>query len=223
MAPFVSEQLIEHMVTSNPSPAYIERVAQVFSSSDGDMKRVITAILTDPEARAGDSDSAPANATFGHLREPVLFLSNLARGLNATVDGSNTLNNYANELGQDLFNAPSVFSYFSPQNRIESGLLGPEFQIYSTQTASDRADVINSALYGSLGKTTTLDLSPFVAKAGTISSLVDYIGYVFLHSGMSSNLALAAADAANAQSTAAAKAQAALYVVLTSNEYQVVQ
>jgi len=223
MAPFVSGQLIQHMVTSNPSAAYIERVAQVFSSTDGDMKSVIAAVLTDPEARAGDSAGTAVSASFGHLREPILFLANLARGLNATVDGSNTLNSYANELGQDLFNAPSVFSYFSPQNRIEGGLLGPEFQIYSTQTASYRADVINTALYGSLGKTTTLNLSPFVAKAGTVSGLVDYIGYVFLHSGMSSSLALAAADAANAQSTATAKAQAALYAVLTSSEYQVVQ
>jgi uncharacterized protein (DUF1800 family) len=223
LAPFVSQQLIQHMVTSNPSPAYIQRMSQVFSSTDGDMKSVITAILTDPEARAGDDPSAPVNAAFGHLREPVLFLSNLVRGLNGAVDPSNTINSYANELSQDLFNEPSVFSYFSPQYRTTGGLLGPEFQIYSTQTAADRADVINTALYGKLDKTTTLDLSPFTAKAGTVSNLVDYIGYVFLHSGMSSSLAQAATNAANAAATATAKAQAALYVVLTSSEYQVVQ
>lgn len=222
MAPFVSEQLIQHMVTSNPSPGYIERVAQVFSSTHGDMKSVIAAILTDTEARAGDSSGAPVNANFGHLREPILFLANMARGLNGTVGASNSLSNYANELGENLFNAPSVFSYFSPQNRIEGGLLGPEFQIYSTQTASYRADVVNTALYGSLDKSTTFDLSPFAAKAGTASGLVDYIGDVFLHSGMSSSLIQAATNAANAQTTATAKAQAALYVVLTSNEYQVV-
>ena len=223
MAPFVSQQLIQHMVTSNPSADYIQRVSQVFSSTQGDMKSVITAILTDPEARAGDDASASVNANFGHLREPILLLANLARGLNATVGPTNSLNNYANELGQNLFNAPSVFSYFSPQNRIAGGLLGPEFQIYSTQTASDRADVINTALYGSLDSTTKLDLSPFVAQAGNVSNLVNYIGYVFLHSGMSSTLAQAATSAANAQSSATAKAQAALYVVLTSSEYQVVQ
>ena len=99
MAPFVSEQLIQHMVTSNPSPGYIERVAQVFSSTHGDMKSVIAAILTDTEARAGDSSGAPVNANFGHLREPILFLANMARGLNGTVGASNSLSNYANELG----------------------------------------------------------------------------------------------------------------------------
>jgi uncharacterized protein (DUF1800 family) len=223
MAPFVSQQLIQHMVTSNPSAAYIQRVSQVFSRTEGDMKSVITAILTDPEARAGDSDSAPVNANFGHLREPILFLSNMLRGLNATVGASNTLNGYTEELGQNLFVAPSVFSYFSPQNQIEGGLLGPEFAIYSTQTASDRPNIISAALYGALDKTTTLNLSPFVAKAGSVSGLVDYIGYIFLHSGMSSALTQAATAAANAQSTALAKVQAALYVVLTSNEYQVVQ
>jgi uncharacterized protein (DUF1800 family) len=223
MAPFVGKQLIEHMVTSNPSAAYVERVAQVFSNTKGDMKSVIAAILTDPEARAGDDPSAPVNPAFGHLREPVLFLANLVRGLNGTLTATNSLNSYANELGEDLFNAPSVFSYFSPLNRTQGGLLGPEFQIYSTQTASDRADVISTALYGSLGKTTKLDLSPFIAWAGHVDNLLDYISDVFLHAAMSSNLSQAAADAANAAATPTAKAQAALYIALTSSEYQVAQ
>jgi hypothetical protein len=200
----------------------VQRVAQVFSSTSGDMKSVITAILTDTEARAGDDPIAPVSATFGHLREPVLFLANLVRGLNGTLTATNSLNSYANEMGEDLFNAPSVFSYFSPQNRTQGGLLGPEFQIYSTQTASDRANVISAALYGSLDKTTKLDLSSFVAAAGS-GDLLETIAYVFLHSGISSNLAQAAANAADAAATPTAKAQAALYIALTSSEYQVIQ
>jgi len=223
MAPFIGRQLIEHLVTSNPSAGYVERVAQVFAKTSGDMKSVIAAILTDTEARAGDDPGAPANAAFDDLREPILFLPNLVRGLNGTLTATNSLNSYANELGQDLFNAPSVFSYFSPQNRIAGGLLGPEFQIYSTQTASDRANVVNTALYGSLDKTTVLNLLPFAARAGNADDLLNYIGYVFLDSGMSSGLKQAAADAANAATTPTAKAQAALYVVLTSSEYQVVR
>jgi uncharacterized protein (DUF1800 family) len=223
MAPFVSKQLIQHLVTSNPSAAFVERVATVFSNTSGDMKSVIAAILTDAEARGGDDPSATANATFGHLREPILFMANLARGLNGTVTAANSLNSYANELGEDLFNAPSVFSYFSPQNRIAGGLLGPEFQIHSTQTAADRANVISSALYGTLDKTTTLNLAPFVAYAGNVDNLVSYISDVFLHAGMSASLAQQATDAANAAATPTAKAQAALYITLTSSEYQVVQ
>ncbi len=84
MAPFVCRQLIEHLVTSNPSPQYIARISAVFQNSDGvtgDLKVVVKAILTDSEARLGDIRFS--GASFGHLREPVLLFANLARGLNA--------------------------------------------------------------------------------------------------------------------------------------------
>jgi hypothetical protein len=138
------------------------------------------------------------------------------------VGATNSIDNYANELGENLFNEPSVFSYFSPQNRIAGGLLGPEFQIYSTQTASDRANLVNTALYASVGSTTTLPPA-VVAAANDVSILLDAISYVFLHSSMSPALTQAATSAVNAQSTPLAKVQAALYIVLTSSEYQVVQ
>jgi len=227
MAPFVSQQLIEHLVTSNPSPAYIQRVAQVFENNGsgvtGDLKAVITAILTDPEARAGDDPTTAANPAYGHLREPILFAANVLRGLNGSVGAANKINSYTANMGEDLFRAPSVFSYFSPQFRTEKGLLGPEFQIYSTQTVADRADAVNSILYGKLDQTTTVDLTPFVNQAGNTSNLLNYISSVFLHGSMSSTLEQAATSAVNAQKTALAKAQAALYVVLTSGEYNVIQ
>lgn len=225
MAPFVSQQLIQHLVTSNPSPAYIERVAKVFQNDGtgtaGNMQAVIYAILTDPEARA--ADDASVNANFGHMREPVLFMANILRGLNATLGASSAIYNQATEMGQQLFYSPSVFSYFSPQYRTEKGLLGPEFQIYTTQTAADRADIVHSILYGTLDKSTTVNLTPFVQQAGTIDSLLTYIGSIFLHDGMSTNLYQAAYDAAAAQKTPTAQVQAALYIVLTSSEYQIVQ
>ncbi|HVV47291.1 MAG TPA: DUF1800 domain-containing protein [Bryobacteraceae bacterium] len=223
IAPFISRQLIEHMVTSNPSAAYVERIANVFSKTSGNMKAVIRAVLTDPEARAGDDPNAAPNPAFGHLREPILFMANVVRGLNGTVTETNALNSSASQMGENLFNAASVFSYFSPQYRTAGGLFGPEFQIYSTQTAAERADVISKALYGSLDKITKLDLSPFVAQAGNADNLLDYVSYVFLHHAMSPDLAQAAADAANAAVTPTGKAQAALYIALTSSEYQVVQ
>lgn len=227
MAPFVSQQLIQHLVTSNPSPQYIARVSSVFQNDgngiEGNLQAVINAILTDPEARAGDDPTAtPANAKFGHMREPVLFLPNLLRGLNATLTANSAIYNDTSELGQNLLEAPSVFSYFSPQYRIAGGLLAPEFQIYSTQTAADRADIVNSILYGAIDKGTTVNLAPFVQQAGTTTSLLNYISSIFLHGSMSSALEQAATDAVDAASTPTAKAQAALYVVLTSNEYQII-
>ncbi len=227
MAPFVSKQLIQHLVTSNPSPGYIERVSSVFLNDGngvtGNMQAVITAILTDAEARANDDPNAAASSSFGHMREPVLFLANILRGLNATVTASNNINHYASELGQNLFNAPSVFSYFSPQYRTEGGLLGPEFQIYSTATAADRTDVVTAALYGTLDKSTTIDLSSFLQPASSVEGMLDYISYVFLHHTMSANLAQAATSAANAATSPKAQVQAALYTVLTSGEYQIIQ
>ena len=227
MAPFVCQQLIQHLVTSNPSPGYIQRVSNVFldngSGVRGDLKAVIRTILTDDEARAGDVPNTASQATFGHLREPILFMPNILRGLNATLSSTSAIYNDATLLGEELFYAPSVFSYFSPQYRTEQGLLGPEFQIYSTQTAASRGNIVNSAIYGALDKGTKVNLTPFVNLASDVNTLVDRISYVFLHSSMSSDLKQAAIDAANAAATPTAKAQAALYIVLTSAEYQVIQ
>jgi len=228
VAPFVSKQLIQHLVTSNPSPGYIQRVSNVFLNDGngvrGNMQAVITAILTDAEARANDDPTAAVNQSFGHMREPVLFLANVLRGLNASIGASNTINQYASEMAQNLFNAPSVFSHFSPQYRTEKGLLGPEFQIYSTATAANRADVVNHALYGStLDGTTSVSLAPFTQNATSTDAMLDYISYVFLHHSMSPVLTQQAMDAANAASGTEAKLKAALYVALTSGEYQIVQ
>ncbi len=226
MAPFVSKQLIQHLVTSNPSPQYIARISSVFENDGngvtGNLQAVITAMLTDPEARAGDDPTAAPLANFGHMREPVLFLPNLLRGLNGTLSAASAIYRSSSDLGEDLFNAPSVFSYFSPQYRIAGGLLGPEFQIYSTQTAADRGDVVNSILYGSLDAGTTVNLTPFVQQAGSTTSLLSAISSVFLHGDMSATLEQAATNAADAAFGPTAKTKAALYVVLTSDEYQII-
>jgi len=227
MAPFVCQQLIQHLVTSNPNPQYVERVSRVFLNNGqgtrGDMKAVIAAILTDPDARYGDADSAAPMSNYGHLREPILFVTNLLRGLNGKLAPGTNVPAAASALGENLFNAPSVFSYFSPGYRTEKGLSGPEFQIDSTQTAAVRANLVNTLVYRTLDKYTTVDLAPFVSRAGDLNGLLDSIAVVFLHGSMSSALRQAALDAAGAAPTALAKAQAALYIVLTSGEYQIIQ
>jgi uncharacterized protein (DUF1800 family) len=226
MAPFVSQQLIQHLVTSNPSPAYIARVSSVFENDGngvtGNLQAVISAILTDPEARAGDDPNGPINPTFGHMREPVLFIANILRGLNGTLSSNSAVYDDTFDLGQDLFDAPSVFSYFSPQYRVQGGLLGPEFQIYTTQTAVDRANIVRAATYGRIGTDTPVNLTPFVEQAGSTTNLLNYISSIFLHGSMSTALTQAATDAVNAETTPLDKVEAALYVVLTSGEYQII-
>src|SRR5256714_2319333 len=131
-APFVCNQLIHQLVTSNPSPAYVGRCAAVFVTNKANpvqMQSVITAILLDPEAR-GDVKTDP---NYGHLREPVLFMTNLLRWFNATSDGvlvSSSPNSLSNPLGQDVFNPPTVFSYFPADYGLPgTSLIAPEFGI----------------------------------------------------------------------------------------------
>ena len=218
--------MIEHLVTSNPSPAYVQRIANVFRNDGqgvtGNLKAVIAAILTDSEARAADDPALPSAPSYGHMREPILFMANILRGLNASTSIA-AVSNDASEMSENLFNSASVFSYFSPQSRTEFGLLGPEFQIYSTQTAADRVNIVDSILYGAAGKAFKINLTPFVDLAGNTSTLLSYISAVFLHGSMPSALEEAASTAVNAAATPAAKAQAALYVVLTSSQYQIIQ
>lgn len=226
MAPFICTQLIQHLVTSNPSPAYVSRVSAAFLNDGtgvvGNMQKVISAILLDTEARAGDKAGAPLVANFGHYREPVVFLANMLRGLNATLTPTSAIYSASATLGETLFFAPSVFSYFSPTYETQSGVIAPELQLNSTATASLRTDIINDILYGSLDGTTTFNLSSFQQFGANNTALVSYISQVFLHSTMSSDLQAACLSAANAATTPAQAAQAALYVALTSAEYQVI-
>jgi uncharacterized protein (DUF1800 family) len=108
-APFVARFLIAHLVTPNPTPAYVGRVAAVFADNGkgvrGDLKSVVRAILTDPEARA-----APG-AGSGKLKEPVLLLTSLARVIGFTTDGYSFVNRDAS-LGQPVMRAPSVFNFY---------------------------------------------------------------------------------------------------------------
>lgn len=227
LPPFISQQLIQHLVTSNPSPAYVARVASVFvdngSGVRGDLKAVVRAILMDPEARQADDPSAELQPTFGHLREPILFLLNTLRGLGGTVTSAAPIINTGTGMGQELFYEPSVFSYFSPQSRTPTGLLGPEFQIYSTQTAANRADAVNSMVYGgSLGTGSTFSVAPYTAAAANPTTLIELINSVFFHGAMSNDVTNAITQALVPLTAASDKAKAALYVALTSQEYSVI-
>jgi uncharacterized protein (DUF1800 family) len=227
MAPFVSKQLIQHLVTSNPSPAYIQRVATVFANNGagvkGDMKAVVTAILMDPEARAGDKPTTTPVTNFGHLREPALWVTDLLRGLNASVSAGNTGSGVASAMGQALFQQGSVFSYFSPDNSIGPNLLGPEYQIYTTQTAAYRANYVYGATYGGTLAGSKVDLSQYAQYQANLGSPLDEIDLVFMHKSMSATLRAQALNSATAAASPAHAVAAALYIVLTSGEYSVIQ
>ena len=224
---FVSQQLIQHLVTSNPSLEYVRRVADVFKDNGsgvrGDLQAVVYAILADPEARAADAADAMDQDTFGHLREPVLLVANLLRGLGGNLSPTSRVAASAANLGQNLFYAPSVFSYFSPQYRTSGGLPAPEFQIYSTQTAASRVNLLNSAIYdGHFDTGTKFNISSYVEAAESTSGVIGLINDRFFHDDMSNSLNLAIVQALHPLTSASDRAKAALYVALTSSEYQVI-
>ena len=235
VAPFISKQLIQHLVTSNPSTAYVTRIAAVFNNDGsgvkGNLAAVVAAILLDPEARAGD-DPAQAIATGGKLREPVLFLASALRGLGAMVNDANTLSNLSTNLGQQVFFPPSVFNYFSPLYAIPpditggTTLAGPEFQLESPSVAVARANTMNAFVYGNLGTGAVIDLTPFASLGNNMPALYAAISKAFFYGQMPAAVqnALQGATSAIGGTTAAAakaRAQAALYLALSSNYYNV--
>jgi uncharacterized protein (DUF1800 family) len=230
VAPFISRYLIQHLVRSNPSPAYIQRVATVFNDNGlgvkGDMQAVITAILLDAEARAGDNGSAQLS-TFGHLQEPVLFLSSVLRAVNGTVDDSNYFSWDLFNMGQDLFNAASVFNYYSPQFHVGANL-GPEFQIQSPWAAVYRVNFMDglfgaySGTQATYGPGTTVDLSPWMSLANNPAALVDALDSTFTHgqmpATMKSNIVTAVTGTSQGNLR---RVQVGIYLIVTSSFYQV--
>ncbi len=237
VAPFISKQLIQHLVTSNPSSGYISRIAAVFDNNGkgvrGDLAAVVTAILLDSEARAGDGSSVPEpSASAGHLREPVFVVSSILRGLGAEVNDTNNLAGQASNLGQILFTPLSVFSYFAPGYLVPpdftSGqtLLGPEFQLQSPSAAVARANLVSNFIYGNLGAGTVVDLTPFSNLGNNTSELMGAVGGAYFYGQIPSNMQTDIDAALNAitgttAASAKARAQAALYLALSSSFYNV--
>jgi uncharacterized protein (DUF1800 family) len=241
VGPFIGRALIQQLVTSNPSPAYVGRVAAAFNNNGqgvrGDMQAVVRAILLDPEAR-GDAKTAP---TYGHLREPVQLVSNMLRAFNAksfdkttTSDGviSSRDNLSFTTMEQDLFRPPTVFSYFPADYNITgTDLTGPEFGILSATTALKRANYANGLLYTGITVNadrpngTSLDLSAMQALAGNSTQLVDALNALLLHGTMSASVRTSittAVDAIpNTQANQLKRTQTAIYLTVTAAQYQV--
>ena len=239
--PYLCGQLIHQLVTSNPSPPYVGRCAAVFanngSGTRGDMKAVVTEILLDPEAR-GDVKNDP---NYGHLREPVLLMTHLLRTFNATSDGvlASTPFSYTNDLGQNLFNPPTVFSYFPADYGIPgTSLVGPEFGLLDTSTTYKRTNFVNTLFLANNGNGipisnpnrpsgTQVNFSSYQAMAVNPQQLVDTLNTRMMHGTMSQAMnanivaAVTAITNANATTQALQRTQTAIYLVATSAQYQV--
>lgn len=193
-APFVSRQLIQHLVTSNPSPAYVTNVANAFTTGrfgafgtgrPGDMKAVVAAILLDPEART----ETPAN-TAGRLREPVQLFTGAIRALNGRTDGDALSWGWGEELRQHVFRSPSVFNFYPPDYPVPgTSLVGPAFGIHNANAALQRMNYLNYLVFwgGSQkakgvprGIGTFARLQAFTADATDPARLVDRLALLNL-------------------------------------------
>ncbi|MGB7070898.1 MAG: DUF1800 domain-containing protein [Pyrinomonadaceae bacterium] len=239
VAPFVSKILIQHLVTSDPTPAYVGRISAIFRNNGsgvrGDLKAVVRAILLDPEAR-GDLKTDP---NYGKLREPVQFFTNIGRQFNiGSADGSGrsdgVVNSLVAPLGQNVFNPATVFNYYPPDFVVPGeGLLAPEFSLMTTGASIGRANLANTLVYSRLNVNlpdrpfgTSIDLSELQAIAAadtTGEQLIFTLNTRLMHSSMSAGMksAILATVTDIPPSNPLARAQQAVYLITSSSQYQV--
>jgi uncharacterized protein (DUF1800 family) len=244
LPPFFCKQLIEHLVTSNPSPAYINRVAQVFiddgTGTRGNMQAVITAILSDPEART--TSAAVANPQYGKVRESLLRYTEWARAFSAqSRNGGYWLGSTEDPiygLGEMTLRSPTVFNWFAP-NYIPSGssiwptgLLGPEFQMTNVTTVVGFLNYMQGAI-GADAKNGPDVFASYDAELGlasTPTALVDRLNLLLMAGQMSSTLESEIVNAVSAidipagdqnaiNAALAARVQTAVYLTMASPDF----
>jgi len=157
VGPFLASQLIQRLVKSNPSPQYVERVAQVFNNNGdgerGDLGAMVKAIMMDEEALDCFWFGHERN---GMLRAPILRLTQMMKGLKAETESDvfwNTGVYYETFTGQHPMGSPTVFNFYSPNyvpnpDFANEDLVGPEFQILNSSTSSNYVNYMMLALMG---------------------------------------------------------------------------
>jgi uncharacterized protein (DUF1800 family) len=188
VGPFFCKALIQRLVTSNPSPGYVYRVASAFNDNGegvrGDLKAVVRAILLDYDARGPASIDQGA----GHLREPVVRVTNLLRAFNAsTSTGTFSVPLAMYMFGEEPMNSPSVFNFFSPDYQVpgpiaQLGLKSPEFQILTETNAIKTANYLTSLIFGDK---VTLNLSYDEMLATDPPRLVEHLNSLLMAGNMS--------------------------------------
>ncbi len=244
VGPFIGKLLIQKLVTSNPSPEYVARVTSAFNDDGtgtrGNMQAVISAILLDPEARNDPS----GNTNYGHLREPVLLITNTLRALGVTApDGTYTTDFVLGDsflpsaathnlrMDQDVFRPPTVFSYYPPDNQLPgTNLLGPEFAIQSTSTSLARINFLKDVAFHQMPTEpnrptgTWIDTTQFEPLAvGDATALLDDLNNRLMHGTMTDALRTIVLNVVTAipEGNLTGRVQEAIYLIASSSQYQV--
>jgi uncharacterized protein (DUF1800 family) len=246
VGPFMARRLIQNLVTSNPSSAYIGRVAAVFNNNGsgvrGDMAAVIKAVLLDSEAR--DSATA-AGSSFGKLREPIVRMANWMRTFGAvSASGNYLLGSTANRtsLAQAPLTASSVFNFYRPgfvppnTRMAQQNLTAPEFQIADEVSVAGYINTMQTTIGNGIGTGTDIKAaySQEMALAKDPAALVDRMNRLLYSGQMSAALrtqminavtgvALPTGTPTQAQTDAALlnRAKLAVFLAMVSPEYMV--
>ncbi|WP_234413878.1 DUF1800 family protein [Ideonella sp. A 288] len=236
VGPFIGRQLIQRLVTSNPSPAYVRRVAAAFADNGagvrGDLSAVVRAVLLDEEARSDLGLVAPA---FGKLREPMLRLVHWARSFKATSKGGDwaigNTSDAATRLGQSPLRSPSVFNYFRPgyvpagTEIAESGLVAPEFQLANESSVAGSLNYLRNVV-GNSHADLQADYAAELALAGDAAALLARVELLLCADQLQAStrsLIQGAIESLSAGTAAgrAGRVHTAVLLVMASPEYQV--
>jgi len=242
--PFFCKQMIQHLVTSNPSPAYVGRVAAVFQDNGagvrGDMKAVIQAILLDPEAR--NSVAASSNPQYGKVREALVRYTEWARAFTAqSRNGAFNLGSTEDPifaLGEMSLRSPSVFNWFAPgyvppNTSIEkAGLLAPEMEMTDVSTVVGYLNYMQSAIGADTqnGPDVFSNYTTEIALAARPDQLVDRVNLLLMAGEMDATLRSQILSAVNAiaipsgdqnaiNAALANRAKTAIYLTMAAPAY----
>lgn len=234
--PFVAEQLIKRFTTSNPSPAYVARVAAAFADNGrgvrGDLRAVIYAVLMDSEARRADARNAD---TTGRLREPMVRFGHWMRAFNARAANNSyqiwNLEDPVSSIGQNPLRSPSVFNWYrpayAPPGEIQQRqMVAPEFQITHETTITGYANFVISVVERGFGfgdSAIRPDYSAEMALAGTPAALVDRLNLLLTAGRLSATNRQLIIDAVSAvpASNAATRVHTAVALTMLSPDFQV--
>lgn len=244
IGPFVARRLIQNLVSSNPTPAYVGRVATAFTSgrfrsgttrfgtgTAGDLAATVAAVLLDAEARGSAT-------TGGYLRDPLLQFTGVLRALNGHTDGAALGWWWGESLRQHVFMPPSVFNDYPPDYPVSgTAQVGPQFGIHNANTALERLNYLTylmdwggsapeADIPNAIG--TAVDLAPFETLADNAGTLVDNLSLIALGRTLAATpraKVVAAVEWWNAQTSPTdwrhERAATAAYLVFASPDYQV--
>lgn len=232
VGPFIARRLIQHLVTSTPSPGYVYRVAQVFNDNGsgvrGDLRAVVRAILLDYEARSLTAAQAPGH---GKLREPLLRMTQLMRAFNAQAANGRFQYWYAlTYIGEAPLSAPNVFNFFDPDYSppgpiAKAGLVAPEFQITTETGVMKITNELFTLIFYAVGAPATdssallhLDFTPELALAADPGQLVDQLNGLLMAGTMSADMRTVLVNAVSAipASDALQRVRTAVYLIAAS-------